>query len=130
MKITKQIRREAKHLFLDCMVDGVLDEPRVRQAVAAVIARKPHGYLGVLAHFHRLVKMQIALRTAAVESPVPLPAELQAQVTQRLGQLYGKGLDISFAQNPALLGGLRIKVGSDVYDGSVKARLAALAESF
>jgi len=84
----------------------------------------------VLAHFHRLVKMQIALRTAAVESPVPLPAELQAQVTQRLGQLYGKGLDISFAQNPALLGGLRIKVGSDVYDGSVKARLAALAESF
>ena len=35
-----------------------------------------------------------------------------------------------FAQNPALIGGMRIKVGSDVYDGSVQARLAALQESF
>ena len=41
-----------------------------------------------------------------------------------------QGLNISFAQNPALLGGLRIKVGSDVYDGSVQARLEDLEESF
>jgi F-type H+-transporting ATPase subunit delta len=39
-------------------------------------------------------------------------------------------LNINFVQNPALIGGLRIKVGSDVYDGSVQARLNKLAESF
>jgi F-type H+-transporting ATPase subunit delta len=39
-------------------------------------------------------------------------------------------LNISFVQNPALLGGLRIRVGSDVYDGSVRARLESLREAF
>ena len=45
-------------------------------------------------------------------------------------RIYGPGLNISFVQNPELIAGLRIKVGSDVYDGSVQARLAALQESF
>jgi F-type H+-transporting ATPase subunit delta len=38
-------------------------------------------------------------------------------------------LNFIFAQNPALLGGIRVQVGGDVYDGSVQARLAALRES-
>ena len=42
----------------------------------------------------------------------------------------GIALNLSFGENPALIGGLRIKVGSDVYDGSVQARLAALEETF
>jgi F-type H+-transporting ATPase subunit delta len=55
---------------------------------------------------------------------------LQTSIQANLTRLYGAGLNFSFAQNTALIGGLRIKVGSDVYDGSVQARLAALAESF
>ena len=51
---------------------------------------------------------------------------LRANLTRK----YGAGLNIAFAQNPALLGGLRIKVGSDVFDNSIQARLDALAESF
>jgi F-type H+-transporting ATPase subunit delta len=39
-------------------------------------------------------------------------------------------VDIAFGQNPALIGGLRVKVGSDVYDGSVRAKLESLAASF
>jgi F-type H+-transporting ATPase subunit delta len=39
-------------------------------------------------------------------------------------------LNLSFHVNPALVGGLRVKVGSDVYDGSVAARLQKLEESF
>lgn len=130
MKISKQARREAKELFRSSIVNGVLDENRARQAVSKVAELKPRGYIEILSHFQRLVKLEIERRTAKVESAVALSPEMQADVTNRLARIYGQGLNISFAQNPALLGGLRIKVGSDVYDGSVQARLENLAESF
>ena len=130
MKISKQAKRDAKQLFRSCRTDGLLDENRARQAVQLVIARKPRGYLAILSHFHRLVKLDLEQRTARVESAFPLSADLLASVTGQLGRIYGAGLDLSFNPNPALIGGLRIKVGCDVYDGSVQARLKALAESF
>ena len=130
MKITKQSRREAKELFRSCVVGGLLEENRVRQAVQQVLQTKPRGFLAILTHFLRLVKLDIEKRTARVESATPLASDLQTQIQTSLARSYGKGLDISFAQNPELLGGIRIKVGSDVYDGSVQGRLAELQESF
>ena len=130
MKVSKQARREAKELFRDCIVTGVLDENRIRNVVSKVAQLKPRGYIGILSHFQRLVKLEVERRTAKVESAAPLSPEVQADVKNKLGKLYGQGLNISFAQNPSLLGGLRIKVGSDVYDGSVQARLENLVESF
>jgi F-type H+-transporting ATPase subunit delta len=130
MKISKQARREAKELFRSCLKDGRLEEGRVRQAVEQVLEVKPRGYLAILSHFQRLVKLALEQRNARIESPVPLSDALQAQVRADLGRAYGPGLDVTFVQNPALLGGLRIKVGSDVYDGSIQARLTALRESF
>ena len=130
MKVSKQSRRDAKELFRACLVNGVLDENRVRDIVGKVIAAKPRGYIATLSHFQRLVKLDMERRAAKVESAVPLAPELQADVKSKLTRIYGEGLNISFTQNPALLGGLRIKVGSDVYDGSVQARLAALEARF
>jgi F-type H+-transporting ATPase subunit delta len=130
MKITKQSRRGAKELFRSCVVSGLLDENRVRQAVQQVLQTKPRQYIAILTHFLRLVKLDIERRTARVESATPLSSELQTQIQTGLARSYGKGLDISFAQNPGLIGGLRIKVGSDVYDGSVQGRLTELQESF
>jgi F-type H+-transporting ATPase subunit delta len=130
MKISKQARRDGKQLFRSCVVNGLLDENRARQAVSAVIAQKPRGYVAILSQLERLIKLDIQRRAAKVESAVTLSPEQQAAVTADLGRRYGAGLNISFAQNPALLGGLRIKVGSDVYDGSVRARLENLREAF
>lgn len=130
MKITKQARREAKELFRSCVVGGLLEENRVRQAVQQVLQTKPRGYIAILTHFLRLLKLDIERRTARVESATPLSPDLQTQIQTGLARSYGKGLDISFAQNPKLIGGLRIKVGSDVYDGSIQGRLAELQESF
>ena len=76
------------------------------------------------------MKLEIRRRTARVESGVPLTPELTAQITNTLNQVYGRGLNILFTQNPALVGGLRIQVGSDVYDGSIQGRLRKLAETF
>jgi F-type H+-transporting ATPase subunit delta len=130
MKISKQARRDAKHLFNSCRSDGLLDDNRVRQAVAQVIDRKPRGYVAILSHFQRLVKLDVARRTARVESATDLPAELRSSVQSNLARRYGPGLSVSFTVNPGLLGGLRVQVGSDVYDGSVRARLEALQDSF
>jgi F-type H+-transporting ATPase subunit delta len=130
MKISKQAKRDGKQLFIGCKVNGLLDEARVRQMVAAVIAAKPRGYMAILSHFQRLVKLDLDRRTARIESAVTMPEALRLSVTTNLANRYGAGLDVSFGVNPKLIGGLRVKVGSDVFDGSVKARLNALAESF
>ena len=126
MKISKQSRRDAKQLLNVCKVGGVLDEGRVRQAVTAVIAQKPRGFVAILSQFQRLVKLDIVSRSARVESAVPASDALQASVKANLAQRYGQGLNVTFAVNPSLIGGLRVQVGSDVFDGSVKARLAEL----
>jgi len=130
MKISKQARRDAKQLFNVCKVSGVLDENRVRQTVTAVIAKKPRGYVAILSHFQRLVKLDIERRTARVENAVETPPALAEAIKANLTKRYGPGLDVQFWVNPALIGGLRVKVGSDVFDGSVKARLAGLESNF
>jgi len=129
MKISKQSRRDAKALFSACRVNGVLDESRVRQAVTSVIAGKPRSYVATLTHFQRLVKLDLDRRSACVENAAESTPALREAIQQNLTRRYGPGLNVTFRVNPALIGGLRIKVGSDVFDGSVAARLAALEES-
>jgi len=130
MKIGKQARRDAKDLYLACRREGVLDEGRVRQTVSQVLAAKPRNYLGTLAHFQRLVQLDIQRHTVRVENAVPTSDALMAEIRSSLTRLHGPGLDFQFFIKPELIGGLRIQVGSDVYDGTVKSRLAALENSF
>ncbi len=130
MKISKQAQRDARQLFRSCQVDGLLDEGRVRQAFALVLAQKPRRYIQILSRLQRLVKLDVEQHAARVESAVPLPANLQRDVADRIKKNYGAGVDISFSQNPTLLGGLRIKIGSDLYDGSIRTRLEQLEQSF
>jgi len=130
MKISKQARRGAKELLRSCTVGGQLDENRVRETVRRVLETKPRAYLAVLSHFERLLKLAIEQRTARIESATALSPDMQEKIQQNLGRTYGPGLHFAFTTNPALIGGLRIKVGSDVYDGTVQGRLAALQEAF
>jgi F-type H+-transporting ATPase subunit delta len=130
MKISKQAQRDARQLFRSCHVNGLLDENRVRQTVSLLSAKKPRGCVEILSRLHRLVKLDLEQRAAKIESATPLPADLQSDVTNEIKKKYGTGVNISFSQNPALIGGLRIQVGSDLYDGSVKMRLEKLEESF
>lgn len=130
MRITKQARRDAKQLFRSCQVNGLLDEQKARQTVQQIIAKKPRGYGAILTHFHRLVKLDLERRAARIESATALDGAMEGALRANLARKYGAGLNIAFTQNPALLGGLRIKVGSDVFDSSIQARLDALADSF
>src|SRR5687768_1721168 len=115
MRISKQARRDAKRLLASCRTNGLLDDAKARQVIRQVVAQKPRGYVAILSHFERLVKLDIARRAARIESAIPLSAAQQTEVQTNLVRRYGPGLTIAYAQNPGLLGGLRIKVGSDVY---------------
>ena len=130
MRIHKKAKRDARQLFRYCLVNGLLDENRVRDVVQHVVAAGHRDCPAILSHFRRLVKLDLARHTATVESAAPLPTDLQAAIEAGLGRRYGPGLSTAFAHRPALIGGMRIQVGSDVYDGSVRAGLAALERSF
>jgi F-type H+-transporting ATPase subunit delta len=126
MKSMRQSKREARTLFNLCVVNGLLDESRVRDVVRRVVEERRHGSLTTLSRFQRLVRIDRARHTAQVESAVPLSADVREQIETGLARLHGRGIMTTFTENPALLGGVRVQVGSDVYDGTIRARLNAL----
>jgi F-type H+-transporting ATPase subunit delta len=125
-----QVRRGAKTLYQSCFVQGKLDDGRAREVVTQVLHSKRRGYLAVLSELKRLIRLERARHTAKIESAVPLQADLKASLLKNLQIAYGAELSTEFAQNPELIGGMRVRVANDVYDGSVRSRLAALARSF
>jgi len=130
MKTTRRTRIRARRLFRACLVQGVLDEGRARQAARRVAAAGRRGRLAILSQFLRLVRLEQARHRAVVETATPLPPELRQSVEAALARLYGKGLSASFSEDPSLIGGMRVRVASDIYDGSVRAALGALGERF
>jgi F-type H+-transporting ATPase subunit delta len=122
-----QRKRAARRLYRLCLVDGRLDEARILQVAGTLAGSGRRGALAVLAGLRHLVRLEQDRRRASVETATTLPEDLRGTVRANLDRTYGAGLDTTFTENPALIGGMRIRVGSDVYDGSVRARLAAIA---
>jgi F-type H+-transporting ATPase subunit delta len=111
-------------------VNGSVDEGRARLIVARVVEAGRSGGLPVLSRFQRLVRLDRALHSALVESAAPLAPDQRRRIEESLTRLYGDDLTTSFSENPSLIGGVSVKVGSDVYDGSVAGGLAALEAAF
>lgn len=130
MKFSKDALRISRQLLKLTLVDGTVDPARARQIVAKVVSGKPRGYLGILTAYGKQIRLELAKRHAVVESAVELVPATQASVTSDLKKKYGDDLTFEFAVDPGLIGGMRVKVGSDVWDGSVRARLQRLADAF
>jgi F-type H+-transporting ATPase subunit delta len=130
MKVSKQARRDAKLLFKGCLKNGLLQEDSVTKTVQAIVDGKPRAYIQILNHLLKLVKTDIHSRTARIESADSLDDATRKSVEKLLMERYGTSLMISFDVNPALIGGMRIQVGSDVYDASIRSRLQKIGESF
>src|SRR5688572_28077957 len=121
MTPTRKTRREARRLFHRCLVGGVLDEARTGQVAHQIVSSGRRGSRPILYDFLRLVRLEVDRHTAVVESAAPLAPDVREGVRAGLTSAYGHGLKTSFALNTGLIGGMRIKVGSDVFDGSVRA---------
>ena len=95
-----------------------------------LIERKPRGYIGIVQEFQRLVKLDVDSRTASVESAMVLDNAQRQAVQAGLIRLKSGEVAVEFSEDASLIGGMRVKIGDDVYDGSVKTRLAQLGDSF
>jgi F-type H+-transporting ATPase subunit delta len=126
MKSSRTNRREARRLFRLCMVDGRLDEARARAVASRLATSERSRSVPVLWEFLRRVAIDMSRRTAVVESAAELPEDIRHDVTTRLSKSHGEGLNVRFEVKPSLVGGMRIQIGSDVYDGSVRSRLEAI----
>jgi len=126
MKLSKEVRKVSKELFQGSFTGGQLDPEKVRGFVAQIVAGKPRHYVDILKNYHRLIRLELDKRHAVIESATELSPDTSEHVLRDLKSKYGEGLTTDFRVNPDLIGGLRIRLGSDVWDGSVQGRLDRL----
>ena len=80
----------------------------------------------IIIEFEHIVRRGPEARVARVISAVPLSEEERAQIRERLIRRFGGDLEFDFRVDPKILGGLVIKVGDEVIDGSLASKLAAM----
>jgi len=106
--------------------DGQLDRGKIASLVESLIAKRPHHFIPTLENYKRLLRLEIEKRHAKIESASQLSPQISSGVTAKLKQKYGDDLTTDFVVDPTLLGGMRVWVGSDVWDGTVRSRLERL----
>ena len=129
MKINREIRRLSRDMLRASFTDGQLDQGKIASLVQSLIEKKPRHHIAILENYKRLIRLEVEKRHARIESAGELSNEVRSRIVASLQRKYGNDLTTEFAVIPELLGGLRIRVGSDVWDGSVRNRLQRLEEN-
>ena len=126
MKINKEIRQLSRQMLRASFTDGQLDQGKIVSLVQSLITKKPRRFLDVLQNYKRLLRLEIEKRHATIESASELSPQNSSEILAKLKQKYGDDLTTEFRTDPMFLGGMRIRVGSDVWDGTVRNRLQQL----
>jgi F-type H+-transporting ATPase subunit delta len=128
MKINKEIRQLSREMLRASFTDGQLDPGRISSLVDSLIAKKPRHYIDVLKNYRRLLRLELEKRQARIETASEVDSATTSELVVSLKKKYGGDLKTEFVVNPELLGGMRIRVGSDVWDGTVRNRLERLQQ--
>jgi F-type H+-transporting ATPase subunit delta len=128
MKINKEIRRLSREMLRASFTDGQLDPGRIASLVDSLMERKPRHYIEILKNYRRLLRLELEKRRARIETASELDSTTSSELLTNLKRKYGSDLTTEFVVNPDLLGGMRIRVGSDVWDGTVRNRLERLQQ--
>ncbi len=130
MKISREAATTARRAFRMCVEGDRVVDDKLRRVFKKVAEDKPRGWQAILHELKRLTRLEMERRQVLVESAEALDEASQDRVKASLSEKYGDDLSFEFKLNPGLLGGMRVRVGNDVWDGSVKTRLDRLANSF
>ena len=126
MKLNKEIRQLSRKMLQASFTDGQLDPGRIASLVDSVAAGKPRNYINVLKNYKRLLRLEVEKRHATIETASEVDPAIRSEIVSNLKSKYGDDLATEFHVDPQLLGGMRIRVGNDVWDGSVRNRLERL----
>ncbi len=127
MSTALEIRRTARKLIAVSVEGGRLKPEVVQTIVRKLAGEKPRGYLQLIKAYWRLVGMEMKKSRVLVESAEPLEGGLEKSVLNDLKKKYGDHITAEFAVDKELIGGMKITVGSDVWDGSVRNRIERLS---
>ena len=103
--------------------------PDVRSFLGTLIEGGQLDQLGaILAEFEGLVRRRVERTLARVASAVPLTETEKETLQARLAKRFGPDLEFEFEVDPSLIGGVYLRVGDQVIDGTVARKLAAMRE--
>jgi F-type H+-transporting ATPase subunit delta len=126
MKLNKEIRQLSRKMLQASFTDGQLDPGRISSLVDSLVTQKPRNYIDVLKNYKRLLRLEVEKRHAMIETASEVDPAIRSEIVSNLKSKYGDDLATEFHVDPQLLGGMRIRVGNDVWDGSVRNRLERL----
>lgn len=123
------VNAEAKHGAIEKIAEKMALDPAVRNFIYLVV---DHRRVESLREIERAFGAELNARLGIVEAEItsahPLSATEKKELTSVLERRTGKKIEARFEENEALLGGATVRVGSTIYDGSVREQLTRLRE--
>ena len=115
--------------FLDTMNKKIGMAKELRNLMAVLIDNDRIGsVVEVAAAYHKLLQEQSGIRQAEIVTARELSAEERKSLVAEVGKLADAQIEATFRLDESILGGTVVRIGSTVYDGSVRGRLERLRE--
>jgi F-type H+-transporting ATPase subunit delta len=122
-KIAQQLARK---LFALSLADGVVSAERVGGVLAYVEKHHPANPVMVLKAYQRYIATELAKSEAVVEHAGPVTDAMLASIGAAMTRKYGRTVKATSKPSAALLAGMRVHVGDDIYESSVAGQLSSL----
>ena len=123
------ISAEQKRAVLDAIVQQIGAAKPIRNFVAILIDHRRIAMLeDVAKQFDSELNAQLGLAEAEISSARPLSADGKRELESQLERLTGKKVRAHYSSNSELLGGVVVRVGSTIYDGSVRGQLEKMKQ--
>jgi len=120
---------EQKRAVLDGIVRQMNAFKAIRNFMAVIIDHRRIPMLDdIVRQFAVELDAQLGLVQAEISSARQLSAEEKRQLESQVERLTGKRVRAHYASDPALLGGVTVRVGSTIYDGSVRGQLEKMKQ--
>jgi len=121
------IEMPKKLKVLDAIAQRIGMFPQVRNFMAVIIEHHRLGELNeIIDEYRRISDERAGITEARITSARPLENAARTQLESQISKLTGGPVRASYAEDPALLGGAVVEIGSTIYDGSIKAQLDQL----